>query len=111
HRWPAKGTSCPRAAGPSAGPASRSAAGPRGELRRLVVVGGHLLLAGQRLDRRHDLVGDLTPGATEGDAVVAAREVQGLPEGDGDPGPAGKPCADRLDVLGAGQAHWYDGHP
>ena len=45
-----------------------------------LVVDAGRLLAGERLDRGHDLVGDLAAGAAERDAVAAAGEVERLAE-------------------------------
>ena len=76
---------------------SRSVDGP-------LVVDAGLLLAGEPLDRGHDLVGGLAAGPPGRHALEATAEVDRLTERDGDrddPRPGG---ADRLDVLGAGQA-------
>src|SRR4051812_17351961 len=81
-----------------AGASSRT---ERSGVRGPLVVDPGLLLAGQLLDLGHHPIGDLTPRATRGHAVVLPAHVDRLPEGDGDLDQPQAPGADRLHLGGA----------
>src|SRR5690242_13781469 len=66
----------------------------------LVVDAGELL-ARERLDRVHDHVGDLAPGAPGRHAGVPAREGERFTEPHRHVSEPRQPAADRLEVLGA----------